>query len=45
MAVAVVVVVVPAVPWLRRLVAGLLSGRSGYKRRPVNVRFVMTKVA
>jgi hypothetical protein len=34
-----------AVPWLRRLVAGLLSGRPGFDSGSVHVEFVVDKVA
>jgi hypothetical protein len=33
-----------AVPWLRRLVAGLSSQRSGFDPRQINVRHVVDKV-
>ena len=36
---------VRAVPWLRRLVAGLSPRRPGFDPGPVHVRFVVDKVA
>jgi hypothetical protein len=34
-----------AVPWLRRLIAGLSARRSGFATGSVNVRFVVDKVS
>jgi hypothetical protein len=33
-----------AVPWLRRLAAGLSQRKTGFDPRPVHVRFVVNKV-